>query len=103
MRFTNVGRTFDNTEFDLVVKALDTVDAYHSFSPDVNNLAIGRGFQINLGVTKKDGKLATSTEFEFSFEDREGKPVKVDAVDFYLLDLDRDFRRSLRETGCYNL
>jgi hypothetical protein len=88
---------------DVVIKATNTQDKYHSFTPKEHNIITARGFQINLGVTAKQGKPVTTTEFEFSFEDQQGYPVEMDAVDIYLTDLDRDAKVTLREQGCYNL
>jgi len=103
MRFQKAGTSRDGTEFDLVVKALDTRDKYFSFSPKEHNIAEGLGFQINLGVKCIPGKTRFATEFEVSFEDQTGKPLELDAVDLYLLDLDRDQKLTLREKACYDL
>merc|ERR1719174_2217709 len=103
MRFKKAAVSRYGKDVDIVVKALDTQDKYHSFSPKDHNIIAGRGFQINLGVVAKQGKPVTTTEFEFSFEDRHGFPVTMDAVDIYLTDLDRDAKVTLREQSCYNL
>ena len=103
IRFKKAAVTRYGKEVDLVVKALDTQDKYHSFSPKDHNIIAGRGFQINLGVTAKQGKPVTTTEFEFSFEDQQGFQVEMDAVDIHLTDLDRDQKVTLREQSCYNL
>merc|ERR1719181_179668 len=103
MRFAKVGTTLDGTEFDVVVKALDTQDKYVSFTPKEHNIAGGTGFQVNTGVTAKAGKPVTQTEFELSFQDQKGKPVELDRLQLYLMDFDRDAKLTLRERGCYNL
>merc|ERR1712032_196308 len=56
----------------------------------------------NLGVTG-GSKTLSMVEFDIIFEDQEGKRVAMDAVDIYLLDLDRDQRLTLREQACYDL
>merc|ERR1719305_388252 len=68
-----------------------------------HNIPAGKGLQINMGVTAKKGKPIVMTEFEISFENKAGLDVKLDAVDIYTLDFDRDAKTTLRERACYNL
>ena len=102
MRFSKAGTTTQGTEFDFVVRDLDTRDKYTVFKPELNG-PDGKGFDILIGVTADDAKPVHETEFEFSFEDEQGHPVAVDAVNLYLLDVDRDLKQFLREVVCYNL
>merc|ERR1712032_1758627 len=56
----------------------------------------------NLGVTG-GSKTLSMVEFDILFEDQSGKRAVMDAVDLYMLDLDRDQKLTLREQACYDL
>ena len=102
MRFSKVGTTMDGREFDLVVKALDTQDKYTVKNP-VLNIAHGVGFQIHFDVTANALHRIFETEFEISFVDQQDNPVEIALVNFYLMDIDHDARKTVHELGCYNL
>jgi len=103
MRFKKAATDSEGTEVDLIFKALETQDKYFSFSPKEHNVPAGKGFQVNIGVAPTDSKKVFDTEFEICFEDQKGKRIELDAVDLYLLDLDRDAKTTLRERACYDL
>merc|ERR1712032_669768 len=103
MRFKKAATDSEGTEVDLIFKALETQDKYFSFSPKEHNIPAGKGFQVNIGVAPTDSKKVFDTEFEICFEDQKGKRIELDAVDLYLLDLDRDAKTTLRERACYDL
>jgi len=103
MRFKKAATNGEGKEVDLVFKALNTQDTYSSYTPKEHNIPAGKGFQVNIGVKATSSKKVFDTEVEISFEDQQGKRIELDAVDIYLLDLDRDAKVTLRERVCYDL
>jgi len=103
MRFSKVGKTSSGTEVDLVVKVLDTQDEYVPENAELNTAEGGHGFQIHFGVTAAPPKLLWEVEFEFSFEDQQGKPVELELASFLLFDIDHDRRNKINERVCYNV
>lgn len=103
MRFSKAGKTSTGTEFDLVLKVLDTQDEYKPDKPELNTAEGGHGFQIHFGVIADPNKLVNEVEFEFSFEDQEGKAVELELASFLLFDIDHDRKNKLAEIACYNV
>jgi len=102
MRFSKVGATMDGTEFDLVVKVTGQ-DEYTPDNSTLNTAEGGHGFQIHFGVKAAPPKTHFETEFEFSFEDQQGNPVKLDSASFSLFDIDHDHNLKITESICYNV
>jgi len=103
MRFSKAGKTSSGTEVDLVVKVLNTQDFYTPENAELNTAEGGHGFQIHFGVKAAPPKLDWEVEFEFSFEDQQGKPVELELASFLLFDIDHDRNNKINERVCYNV